>query len=90
VDWCNPTDLISTSMAYQHGTAVLAISGEIDIATAHAVEHAVAEVPGEDPPFLVIDVLGVEFLASVGIGILVKARNKFDNDGCNGETKLDE
>ena len=56
---------------------MLAISGEIDLGTVPAVELAIAEVLGEDPPSLVIDLLGVHFLGSVGLGALVEARNKF-------------
>ena len=70
-------DLISTSVTYHRGIAVLAISGEMDLASVAAVEHAIAEVMAEDPPSLIIDLLGVDFLASVGIGVLVKARDKF-------------
>jgi anti-anti-sigma regulatory factor len=40
---------------YRHGIAVLAISGEIDIASAATVERAIAAVLAEDPPSLVID-----------------------------------
>jgi anti-sigma B factor antagonist len=70
-------DLVSTSVTYHLGIAVLAISGEIDIATAPTVEHAIAEVLAEDPPSLIIDLLGVQFLASTGVGILVNTRDKF-------------
>ena len=70
-------DLISTSVVYHHGIAVLAISGEIDLASAAAFENAISEVLAEDPPSLIIDLLGVRFLASLGIGILVKARDSF-------------
>lgn len=70
-------DLISTSVTYHHGIAVLAISGEMDLGSAAAVEHAIAEVLAEDPPSLIIDLLGVQFLASAGVAILLNAREKF-------------
>jgi anti-sigma B factor antagonist len=70
-------DLVSTSVAYHDGIAVLAISGEIDLASAGAVEKAIAEVLAQDPPSLIIDLLGVQFLASLGVGILVTARDTF-------------
>jgi anti-sigma B factor antagonist len=70
-------DLISTSVTYHHGVAVLAISGEMDSASAAAVEHAIAEVLAGDPPSLIIDLLGVRFLASAGVAILLNAREKF-------------
>ena len=70
-------DLISTSITYHHGIAVLAITGEMDLATAPAVEHAIAAVLAQDPPSLIIDLSGVQFLGSIGVGALVKARNYF-------------
>lgn len=70
-------DLISTSVTYHQGIAVLAIGGEMDFASVAAVEHAIAEVLAEDPSSLIIDLLGVQFLGSVGVGALVKAREKF-------------
>ena len=70
-------DLISTTVTYHHGIAVLAISGEMDLASAAAVEHAIAEVLAKDPPSLIIDLLGVQFLASAGVAILLNAREKF-------------
>jgi anti-sigma B factor antagonist len=75
-------DLISTSVAYHHAIAVLAISGEIDLASASAVEHAIAEVLAENPPSLIIDLLGVQFLGSPGVRILVSTREKFVADDC--------
>ena len=70
-------DLISTSVTYHHEIAVLAISGEMDSASAATVEYAIAEVLAYDPPSLIIDLLGVQFLASAGVRILVNARDKF-------------
>jgi anti-sigma B factor antagonist len=70
-------ELVRTVVTYQGGVAVLALSGEIDLASAPAVEHAIAQVLAEDPPSLIIDLLGVQFLGSVGLGALVKARNTF-------------
>ncbi len=70
-------DLVRTSLVYQHGIAVLSISGEIDLASAAAVEKAIAEVLAQDPPSLIIDLLRVQFLASTGVGILVRACDTF-------------
>jgi anti-sigma B factor antagonist len=75
-------DLISTSVAYHHAIAVLAVSGEIDLASAPAVEYAIAEVLAENPPSLIIDLSGVQFLGSPGVRILVAAREKFVDEDC--------
>ena len=75
-------DLIGTTVTYHHGIAVLAITGEMDLGTAPAVAHAIAEVLAEDPPSLIIDLLGVQFLASAGVAVLLNAREKFvDSEG---------
>jgi anti-sigma B factor antagonist len=70
-------DLISSSVTHRDGTAVLAISGEVDLASAAVFERAVADVLAEDPPSLIIDLAGVRFLASGGVGILMQARARF-------------
>lgn len=70
-------DLISSSITYRDGIAVLAISGEIDLASAGVFERAIAEVLAQDPPSLIIDLMGTRFLASAGVGILMQARSRF-------------
>jgi anti-anti-sigma factor len=41
------------------------------------VASRTALVLAEDPPSLIIDLLGVQFLGSVGVGVLVNTRDKF-------------
>jgi anti-sigma B factor antagonist len=69
-------DPITTSVAHLEGVAVVSIGGEIDLSTAPAFEAAIAAALGEDPPVLVIDLSDVSFMASVGLRILVAAREK--------------
>ena len=73
-------ELVSTSVTYHDGIVVLAICGEIDLASVPAVERAIAEVVAENPPSLVIDLLGVEFLGSIGVASLVAASVEFGDD----------
>lgn len=65
------TDSISTAVAHHDGIAVLAVGGVVDLATAPALEDAITEVVTENVTALVIDLSAVEFLASVGLRILV-------------------
>lgn len=59
------------------GDAVLVLAGEIDLATSPRVRDAVIDVLATQPPArLVIDLSGVSFLDSTGIGALVAGRNK--------------
>jgi anti-sigma B factor antagonist len=70
-------DLISCSVTHRDGTAVLVISGEVDLASAPVFERAIADVLAGDPPSLIIDLVGVQFLASAGVGLLMQARSRF-------------
>ena len=70
------TDPISTSVVQHDGVAVLAVAGEIDLATAPSFEEAISEALADEPPGLIIDLSGVTFLASVGLQILVLTKER--------------
>jgi anti-sigma B factor antagonist len=59
----------------QNGQACLLVVGELDVATAPALLDAVGQLlaTGEDST-LVVDLTGVEFLDSSGLGALLQAR----------------
>lgn len=62
-------------MQRQDGQARLAITGEIDLATAPALLEAVAGVLHSDrQPAIVLDLAEVSFLDSSGLGALLQAR----------------
>jgi anti-sigma B factor antagonist len=75
-DRCYLEDLISTSVEHRDGVTVLAVGGEIDMASAPVLESSVADVLADDPAALVIDLTEVQFLDSAGLQILVEAREK--------------
>ncbi|MGA8114405.1 MAG: STAS domain-containing protein [Actinocatenispora sp.] len=50
---------------------VLQVSGEIDVYTAPKLRQRLVELVDEDTRRLVIDLRGVEFLDSTGLGVLV-------------------
>ncbi|MDR8412578.1 STAS domain-containing protein [Nonomuraea sp. 3-1Str] len=60
------------------GVTVIALAGELDIATAGELRQAVGDaVSGgpDGPPLLVIDMLAVDFCDSTGLSVLVSAIN---------------
>lgn len=67
-------DPISTSIEHLDGVAVLTVGGEVDLSTAPAFEAAIAEALAEEPAVLVIELSGMEFLASAGVRVLAAAR----------------
>lgn len=57
------------------GCAVLAVSGEVDVFTAPAFRDRMVQVLGVDP-MLVVDLTGLSFIDSTGLGVLVSGRNR--------------
>ena len=58
------------------GTSVeIAVSGELDIATAPALRREVAGVLGAHPEIAIVDLSGVEFIDSSGIHALLASRS---------------
>ena len=70
------TEPIATSLANQDGVAVLSVAGEIDLATAPALDAAIAEALEKDPAAFVIELSGVEFMASAGLQLLIATQEK--------------
>ena len=60
----------------QAGHTVLAVSGEVDVYTAPALRDRIADLLDSGQHQLVIDLGGVEFLDSTGLGVLVAGLNR--------------
>lgn len=69
-------DPITTSVSYDDDVAVLAVSGEIDLATIPAFEAAIADALTQRPSALIVDLSEVDFLASAGLQALVATHEK--------------
>jgi len=52
-------------------TVVLSVSGEVDMATAPALEESIKGALERAPKTLVVDLSGVGFLASAGMSVLI-------------------
>ena len=57
-------------------TAVVAVSGVVDMLTSPQLETAINNALEQQPAGVVIDFTDVEFLASAGMGVLVAAHDK--------------
>lgn len=55
------------------GTAVIALVGELDVAGAPRVRQAVVDVLDADIERVVVDLSGLSFIDSTGLGVLVGA-----------------
>ncbi|HEV3226643.1 MAG TPA: STAS domain-containing protein [Acidimicrobiales bacterium] len=70
----------------QDGWTVLAVSGEIDIATAPSLRERLHSLLAEDQHRLVIDLDDVGFLDSTALGVMVGALKRARTDG--GEVRI--
>jgi anti-sigma B factor antagonist len=68
--------LVSVDVERHDETVVIAVGGEVDLLTAPQVEQAIFRALDQQPAVLVIDLLGVTFLASAGLAALMKAHEK--------------
>ena len=58
---------------------VLAVSGELDLASSATLEEAIARAGG--PSLLVLDLRAVDFMDSSGLAVLVKAHQRTQEAG---------
>ncbi|HVL93203.1 MAG TPA: STAS domain-containing protein [Acidimicrobiales bacterium] len=67
----------------EHGAAtVLAVRGEVDVYTAPRLRERLVELVNQGKRMIVIDLEGVEFLDSTGLGVLVGGLKRLrTNDG---------
>jgi anti-sigma B factor antagonist len=65
---------IDVSTTQRDGATVVAVRGDIDLATAPTFSREAFAALETDPSLLVLDLTSVDFLASIGLGILVELR----------------
>jgi len=67
----------SVALEHREGTAVLRVSGALDLALAPKLRRLVERAARLEPAKLVIDLTGVTFLASAGMAELVRANRGY-------------
>ena len=70
-----------------NGVPVVHAVGEIDVSSAPLLRDQLAAIP-ESQPTLVVDLTGVTFLDSTGIGVLVVAQNRSQQTNGKGTLRL--
>lgn len=63
------------------GVVVITLAGELDLASAAALAHAIDDAASPDAELLIVDLRGLEFMDSTGIGVLVKAHQAATQSG---------
>ena len=58
------------------GTVALAVSGELDIASAEELDHAIRAAEETDAGWIVVDLSEVAFVDSTGLSVLLHAKKR--------------
>jgi anti-anti-sigma factor len=74
-------DLNITQIDDQRGWAILALAGEIDIATAPVLDRAFEEVLSSGRTRLAVDLQPVSFMDSTGLRSLISADRRLEQSG---------
>jgi anti-sigma B factor antagonist len=61
---------------------VIAVSGELDLASAPELELELQRVSGTATQLLVVDLRQLDFMDSTGLSILVRAHQRLTGEGC--------
>jgi len=60
---------------------VLAVSGELDLASSSTLEDELARVGDSDSAVVIIDLSGLEFMDSTGLSVVVRAHQRAQEKG---------
>lgn len=63
------------------GVVVITLAGELDLASGPALEDAIAGATSSGAKLVIVDLRGVEFMDSSGVGVLVKAHQAAPQSG---------
>jgi anti-sigma B factor antagonist len=72
------------------GPVVMRVTGEVDVVTAAPLRQELALHMGSHQPDLIVDVSGVTFMDSTGLGVLVRAVRQVRERGGRIELVSDE
>ena len=75
------SDHLTIAVTQQRDRVVLALDGELDMASAPLLQRAVEEVEFVDGTLLVLDLQKLEFIDSTGLRIILSARRRCGERG---------
>ena len=63
----------------EKGGTVIAVSGELDLASSPALEAELDRVFGSDEPVVILDLRQLDFMDSTGLSVLIRAHQTAEN-----------
>jgi anti-sigma B factor antagonist len=77
---------VSFEETEEEGTVILAVTGEVDLASAPELRQRLLALAGRGSHRVVVDLTSVSFIDSTGLGVLVSALKRFRSEG--GDLRL--
>jgi anti-anti-sigma factor len=77
---------LNVMQAEQHGWTVVTVAGEMDLVTSPTVRQHVHNAVADGQRHIVLDLAGVRFCDSSGVGVLIAARRLMRS--CTGRLRL--
>jgi anti-sigma B factor antagonist len=65
----------------QGRATIIAVSGELDLASSPALQEEIDRVSASDTDMLIIDLRGLDFMDSTGLSVLVRAHQRAEEQG---------
>jgi len=72
---------LTVDVQHREGYAVVVVAGEVDMHTAPTLRERLVETVGEGHDGIVVDLEGVEFFDSTGLGVLIGAAERVEGQG---------
>ncbi len=80
-------EILQVTREDRDGVAVVRASGEVDVSTTPALRAELASIP-ESAEKVVVDLSGVTFLDSTGLGVLIAAMKRLRDSDTGGQVQL--
>jgi anti-sigma B factor antagonist len=65
-------------LTWSDGFVVLSVCGEVDMLTAPKLSEVICDALGQSPAGIIVDLTDVEFLACIGMNVLIAAQKTAD------------
>ena len=78
---------LDVQVTREGGTTTVVVAGEIDLVTAVRLDRELSDAIARDPEWLRLDLLGVSFMDTSGVAVMLKARRSALEAGCRYTVK---
>lgn len=78
---------IAVEVRDESGTTIVSVGGELDFGTAAPLRARLSDLAQQGTGAIVLDLAGLRFIDSIGLGLLVQAKRRFAAEGLPFEVR---